>query len=71
VPEPVLGLALLALAAVFVAATLRDRGRPDSGEPEARDEPPAVSGGPEPAADGDAGVDAHAHQCHPPARSTS
>jgi hypothetical protein len=27
VPEPVLGLALLALAAVFIVATLRDRGR--------------------------------------------
>lgn len=71
VPEPVLGLALLALAAVFVAATLRDRGRPGTGEPEAADDPPAASGGPEPAADSDASSDAHAHQCHPPARSTS
>jgi hypothetical protein len=33
-PEPVLGLALLALAAVFIVATLRDRRHPGSGEPE-------------------------------------
>ena len=29
VPEPILGLGLLGLAAVFVVATLRDRGRPE------------------------------------------
>ena len=29
VPEPVLGLAVLAIAAVFVVATLRDRHRPN------------------------------------------
>ncbi|MHB1433012.1 MAG: hypothetical protein ACYCVZ_12950, partial [Streptosporangiaceae bacterium] len=34
VPDPVLGLALLALAAVFIAATLRDRRHPHAGEPE-------------------------------------
>jgi len=32
VPEPVLGLAVLALAAVFVVATLRDRRRPARGD---------------------------------------
>ena len=72
VPEPVLGLALLALAAVFVAATLRDRGHPDAGEVETADNAPmAASGGLETAADNAASSDAHAHQCHPPARSTS
>jgi cytochrome c-type biogenesis protein len=33
VPEPVLGLVVLALAAVFVIATLRDRHRPDTSGP--------------------------------------
>ena len=63
VPEPVLGLAVLALAAVFVIATLRDRNRP---EPAGEAEPPAD---PPPAPDNDGGPDAH--QCHPPARSRS
>lgn len=67
VPEPVLGVALLALAAVFIVATLRDRGRPDAGDRATADEALAASDGLEPAADSDA----HDHQCHPPVRSTS
>lgn len=39
VPEPLLGLALLVLAAVFVMATLRDRRRPLPPEPSAFDQP--------------------------------
>jgi hypothetical protein len=72
VPEPVLGLALLALAAVFITATLRERdhGHADAGKPETADNPPASSSGPDPAADRDTGDDSYTHQCHPPARST-
>jgi len=70
VPEPVLGLALLALAAVFIAATLRDRRHPDAGEPQAADDPAPASDIPGSAAP-DASADSHADQCHPPARSTS
>ena len=71
VPEPVLGLALLALAAVFIAATLRDRRDPEAGEPEAADDPASAGDGPGSAADRDTSADSHANQCHPPARSTS
>jgi hypothetical protein len=56
VPDPVLGLALLALAAVFITATLRDRGR---GHPETTQQDPP----------GDPG-DGAGH-CHTPARSQS
>lgn len=62
VPEPVLGLALLALAAVFVVATLRDRGQGCS-EPAGKQDPP---GSPPP--DGPGGG---AGQCHTLARSKS
>ncbi len=62
VPEPVLGLALLALAAVFIVATLRERDRGHS-EPAAKQDPP---GGPPPGNPGD-----EAGQCHTPARSES
>lgn len=41
VPEPVLGLALLALAAVFVVTTLRDRRRDRTPEPSPADDRPA------------------------------
>ncbi|WP_300641916.1 hypothetical protein [Nocardioides sp.] len=44
VPEPVLGLAVLALAAVFVIATLRDRQRPDASTDAEPDEDPACHG---------------------------
>ena len=44
VPEPVLGLAVLALAAVFVIATLRDRHRPDASTDADPDEDPACHG---------------------------
>ena len=44
VPEPVLGLAVLALAAVFVIATLRDRHRPDASTDADPDEHPACHG---------------------------
>jgi cytochrome c-type biogenesis protein len=40
VPEPVLGLAVLALAAVFVITTLRDRHRPDGSTGGQTDEQP-------------------------------
>lgn len=43
-PEPVLGLAVLALAAVFVIATLRDRHRPDASTDADPDEHPACHG---------------------------
>lgn len=45
VPEPVLGLAVLALAAVFVLATLRDRHPASSGEPEVAMDPDDVHHG--------------------------
>ncbi len=44
VPEPVLGLAVLALAAVFVIATLRDRHRPDASTDADPDEHPVCHG---------------------------
>jgi cytochrome c-type biogenesis protein len=44
VPEPVLGLAVLALAAVFVATTLRDRHRPEGSADEQADESEACHG---------------------------
>lgn len=44
VPEPVLGLVVLALAAVFVIATLRDRHRPDGSTGAEADEHPACHG---------------------------
>lgn len=44
VPEPVLGLAVLALAALFVIATLRDRHRPDSSTGAENDEHLACHG---------------------------
>jgi hypothetical protein len=44
VPEPLLGLAVLALAAVFVVATLRDRQRPDGSTGEETDQEPACHG---------------------------
>jgi cytochrome c-type biogenesis protein len=44
VPEPVLGLAVLALAAVFVATTLRDRHRPEGSADEQADEREACHG---------------------------
>ena len=50
VAEPLLGLAVLALAAVFVIATLRDRHRPDASTDADPDEHPACHG---------PGVDAH------------
>jgi hypothetical protein len=62
VPEPVLGLALLALAAVFIVATLRDRGQGRS-EPAGKQDPP---GSPLPDGPGD-----EAGHCHTPARSQS
>ena len=37
VPQPILGLGLLALAAVFIVATLRDRRRPAPEEAHAAD----------------------------------
>jgi cytochrome c-type biogenesis protein len=56
VPEPVLGLVVLALAAVFVGATLRDRHRPDSSTGGQTGEQPGCHGsGPEP------GVEHHHH----------
>jgi cytochrome c-type biogenesis protein len=48
VPEPVLGLVVLALGAVFVVATLRDRSRPRQATSHATDDQPACHG---PAAD--------------------
>jgi cytochrome c-type biogenesis protein len=71
VPEPILGLALLSLAAVFIVATLRDRGRPrPGGEPDPPassqpDDPRAIV--PAPEQEGGDG----AHPCQPPARSRS
>ncbi len=61
VPEPVLGLALLALVGVFVIATLRDRERPEAAEQDPPDSQP-----PDDPGDGDG-----ASQCHTPARSQS
>lgn len=44
VPEPLLGLAVLALAGVFVHATLRDRGRDRPAAPACHDEPTTTQG---------------------------
>ena len=64
VPEPLLGLAVLAIAAVFVAATLRDRRRPS-----ATPAPPDLDRGehvdPEGAEDRPHVADA-THSCHAP-----
>jgi cytochrome c biogenesis protein CcdA len=72
VPDPVLGGAVLALAAVFVVATLRDRGHPASAGPDAGRALGADSApGTEPASPaGMPGGDGAAH-CHTPARSQS
>ena len=67
VPEPVLGLAVLALAAVFIVATHRDRGRPADPEPEP--EPGTTPGQPGSLPPDDPG-DGVGH-CHTPARSHS
>ena len=48
VPEPVLGLVVLALGAVFVVATLRDRHRPDSSSGRQVDGQPSCHGSTEP-----------------------
>ena len=53
VPEPILGAGLLALAAVFVAAGLRDRRRDPEGSPDDDHEDPPGPSGP-----------ASAHACH-------
>jgi cytochrome c biogenesis protein CcdA len=71
VPEPVLGVAVLALAAVFIVATLRDRGHPDANGPVPADGPAASPDVPDAPADHDADGAGHAHQCHSPARSSS
>ena len=73
VPEPVLGLALLALAVLFIAATLHARRRPAA----SAGQDPALPAGPEsPPAAGPASPPANpvpgsaaAHSCHSPARS--
>jgi cytochrome c biogenesis protein CcdA len=61
VPEPVLGLALLALAAVFIVATLRDHSRPA----------PATQQPDPPESTPSAGPGEGAGHCHTPARSQS
>ncbi|HEY5990263.1 MAG TPA: hypothetical protein VIV12_28340, partial [Streptosporangiaceae bacterium] len=61
VPEPVLGAALLALAALFVVAALRRRTPGPSSAPNARADDAALFPAPGKGADMD-------HSCHPPVR---
>jgi cytochrome c-type biogenesis protein len=66
VPEPVLGLALLALAAVFAVAALRDRRRPDpAGQPPVPSDPGTPTASPDP------GHGAADHHSHAPVRNQS